>query len=94
MTIRDYMHRQAFGDYGRADNATREEMEDKALEYAAQEQTRPTIFKSAGAQAARDRYESDAATAQDLMSLQALGEITPEQVTEYRERHGWRPRKW
>ena len=71
-----------------------EEMETTALEYAAREQTRPTIFRDAGAQAARDRYESDAATAQDLMSLQALGEITPEQVTEYRERHGWRPRKW
>lgn len=91
--ITAYMRRQAFGDYSHADAATREEMEAAALEFAAQEQTRPTVWQEAGARQARERYEADEATARDLMNLQAAGAISADDVTSYYRRHGWTPRK-
>lgn len=94
MSITTYMHRQAFGDYSRAGYETREEMEALALDYAAHEQARPTIFKAIGAQQARHRYDTDRATAHDLDTLQALGIITAQQADAYRIRHQWTPRKY
>lgn len=91
--IAQYMRRQSFGDYSRADAATREQMETAALEFAAQEQTRPSAWQEAGARQARERYEADEATARDLMNLQAAGAITAEDVASYYQRHGWTPRK-
>jgi len=91
--ITQYMRRQAFGDYSHADAATREQMEAAALEFAAQEQTRPTVWQEAGARQARERYEADEATARDLVILQAAGAITAEDVDSYYQRHGWTPRK-
>lgn len=93
-SINRYMITQAFGDYSHADQETREEMESTALEYAAQEQTRPGIFRAIGLKDARDRYEDDRATAADLMTLQQAGEITAEDAASYRTRHGWTRRKF
>lgn len=93
-TIHAYMTAHAFGDYSRATAATREEMESAALEYAAQEQTRPSFWADLGAQQARERYESGTATARDLMTLQAAKAITPDQAEDYRSAHGWTPRKF
>ena len=93
MSIAAYMNHHAFGDYSHAPAAVRMNRESAALEYAAQEQTRPTIFKEIGLAAARERFEADRATAADLMSLASAGTITAEQAQDYRARHGWRPRK-
>ena len=90
MTITSYMTRQGFGDYSRAAAATREEMEDAALAYAAQEQSRPSIFRELGLKQARDRYAADAATAADLRTLVDAERITPEQASDYRRRHRWK----
>lgn len=93
--ITAYMRRQAFGDYSRADAATREEMEAAALDFAAQEQARlTTVWQEAGARQARERYEADEATARDLIILQDAGAITAEDVANYYRRHGWTPRKY
>ena len=43
-----YMDRHAFGNYTNAPAAVREERENAALAFAANEQTRPTIFKEIG----------------------------------------------
>lgn len=91
--ITAYMRRQAFGDYSRADATTREEMEAAAFEFAAQEQTRLTVWQEAGARQVRERYEADEATARDLIILQDAGAITAEDVASYYRRHGWTPRK-
>ena len=91
--IAAYMRRHGFGDYSRADAATREEMEDAALEFAAREQTRPGIWQEAGERQARARYGAGTATARDLMSLQAAGAITAEDAQSYRAAHGWTPRR-
>lgn len=93
-SITSYMNRHGFGDYSHASQETREEMESTALEYAAQEQTRPSIFRAIGLKDARDRYEDDRATAADLMGLVQAGEITAEDAASYRTRHGWTPRKY
>lgn len=88
-----YMDRHAFGNYTNAPAAVREERENAALAFAANEQTSPTIFKEIGLAAARERFEADRATAADLMSLTSAGTITADQAQDYRARHGWSPRK-
>lgn len=94
MTTASYMDRHAFGDYRRADAATRDEMERAALEYAAREQTAPTVYKAAGARAQLERYQNDRATADNLISLISAETIATEQANAYRARHGWSPRKF
>ena len=89
-----YMRRQAYGDYSHASEDTREEMETAALAYAAQEQTRLSIFSTIGARRARERYDAGTATAADLQTLQALGAITDDETQSYRTAHGWTPRKY
>ena len=93
MSIAAYMNRHAFGDYRHAPAAVRMDHESAALEYAAHEQTAPTIFKEIGLAAARERFTTDRATAADLMSLTSADAITAEQAQDYRARHGWSPRK-
>ena len=93
MSISNYMNHYAFGDYRHATAAVRMDREFAALEYAAQEQTRPTIFKEIGLAAARERFTTDRATAADLISLTSADAITAEQAQDYRARHGWSPRK-
>lgn len=93
MSISNYMSCHAFGDYRHAPAAVHMDRESAALEYAAQEQTRPTIFKEIGLAAARERFTADRATAADLISLTSAGTITAEQAQDYRARHGWSPRK-
>lgn len=87
--INEYMKRQGFGDYSRADDETRERMERGALEYAAQEQGRKTIFADLGARAQMERYEDGTATAQDVIALRGSDAITAEDATRYYEARGW-----
>lgn len=87
--VTDYMKRQGFGDYSKADAATREEMENLALEHAAREQTRPSIFRELGAERARESYENGTATQADLINLIGLGDITKEDAEDYYRAHGW-----
>lgn len=94
MQIAAYMTARAYGNYSHAARQTREAMETAALLHAAQEQTRPTIYATAGAAQALGRYAADAATARDIMTLQSIGALTTTQADEYRSRHGWTPRKF
>ena len=87
--ITEYMTRQGFGDYSHADRQTREEMEDLALEYAAQEQTRPTVFSKLGAERMAQRYANGTATAEDIISLRSNDSITKEEAEAYYHEHGW-----
>jgi len=88
-TTNEYMKRQGFGDYSRADEETRERMERGALEYEAQEQGRKTIFADLGAKAQVERYENGTATAQDIIALRGSDAITADEATRYYEAHGW-----
>ena len=87
--INEYMRRQGFGDYSRADDATREEMENLALKYEAQRQAEPTIFAEIGAKRQMQRYEDGTATAQDIIALRGSDAITVDEATRYYETHGW-----
>ncbi len=93
-SITAYMRRKAFGDYSHASQETRERMEAGALEYAAHEQTRKSIFSELGERRARERFDADTATAADLITLQAIGAITESQISDYYARHNWTPRKY
>lgn len=92
--ITNYMERQGFGDYSKADSATREEMENLALEHAAREQARPSIFRELGAERARKNYENGTATQTDLINLIGLGDITKDEAMEYYTSRGWKPPKF
>lgn len=93
-SINSYMRWQAFGDYSRADHATREEMETLALEYAAREQASRSILGDLEARRVRERYDADQATAADIIALRSTEEITQPEAVAYYERHGWTEPKY
>lgn len=87
--INAYMKRQAFGDYSKADDKTREEMENLALRYEAQQQARPSALVDLAAKQRVERYEDGTATAQDIIALRSSDAITVDEATRYYEAHGW-----
>lgn len=87
--VTSYMERHGFGDYRKADDETREEMEARALEYEAQRQGQKTIFADLGAKEQMERYEGGTATAQDVIALRGSDAITKEDAERYYEERGW-----